>query len=134
MTAMGSIDSAARPPALPDMVKAAQENAAIEPEPSTLLPDREPDSQAAYLHNPAPEYPMVARRMAWQGRVVVRVEVLADGKAGEVKLQQSSGHSVLDEAAIRAVRNWRFTPAQQAGQLVTKWFLVPIPFVLKEFE
>lgn len=95
-------------------------------------PDREPDYQAAYLNNPVPAYPMVARRMGWQGRVVLNVEVLASGLPGQVKLHQSSGHDVLDNAALQAVRGWRFAAARQGGQVVSKWFLVPIPFVLKE--
>lgn len=95
-------------------------------------PDREPDYQAAYLKNPVPSYPMVARRMGWQGKVVLSVEVLASGSPGQIKLHQSSGHDVLDKAAIKAVSNWRFVAARQGGQVVTKWFLVPIPFILKE--
>lgn len=97
-------------------------------------PDREPDYQAAYLKNPVPSYPMVARRMGWQGRVVLNVEVLANGLPGQVKLQQSSGHDVLDNAAIKAVSGWRFVAARQNGQAVAKWFLVPIPFILREAE
>ena len=134
LAAMNPIHTAAVPQAVSDIAKAPQENSAIAPDSSPSLPDREPDFQAAYLNNPAPEYPMVARRMAWQGRVVVSVEVLVDGRAGEVKLQRSSGHPVLDDAAMQSVRSWRFTPARHAGQLVNKWFLVPIPFVLKEIE
>jgi len=98
------------------------------------LPDRDPDYQASYLNNPPPPYPMTARRMGWQGRVVLNVEVLASGSPGQVKLQQSSGHDVLDTAAIKAVSGWRFVAARQGGQAVTKWFLVPIPFILKETE
>jgi protein TonB len=98
------------------------------------LLDREPDYQAAYLNNPIPAYPMVARRMGWQGRVVLNVEVLASGLPGQIKLHQSSGHDVLDNAAVRAVSGWRFVAARQGGQVVNKWFLVPIPFILKEAE
>ena len=98
------------------------------------LPDREPDYHAAYLNNPAPAYPMVARRMGWQGKVVLNVEVLESGLPGQVKLYQSSGHDVLDNAAMQAVRGWRFVAARQGGQVVNKWFLVPIPFILKEAE
>lgn len=98
------------------------------------LPDREPDFQAAYLNNPAPAYPLVARRMGWDGKVIVSVEVLANGVAGQVKVYQSSGHEALDNAALQAVRGWKFVAARQAGQLVNKWFLVPIPFILKDNE
>lgn len=98
------------------------------------LPDREPDYQAAYLNNPLPLYPMVARRMGWQGKVVLNVEVLESGLPGQIKLYQSSGRDVLDNAAIQAVRGWKFVAARQNGVTVAKWFLVPIPFILKESE
>lgn len=101
---------------------------------SPSLPDREPDYHAAYLNNPPPVYPMVARRMGWQGRVVMYVEVLESGLPGQIKLHQSSGRDVLDNAAMQAVRGWRFVAARQNGQVVSKWFLVPIPFILKEAE
>lgn len=94
------------------------------------LPDREPDYRAAYLNNSQPVYPLAARRMGWQGRVVLEVEVLADGTAGEVIVQQSSGRDILDEAALRAVRSWRFIPAQVGGIAVTRRFQVPIAFNL----
>ncbi len=98
------------------------------------LPDREPDYRAAYLNNPPPAYPMAARRMGWQGRVVLNVEVLATGLPGQIAVQQSSGHQVLDDAALQAVRGWRFVAARQGGQVVSQRFLVPIPFILKEAE
>jgi protein TonB len=97
---------------------------------ATGLPDREPDYRAAYLNNPQPGYPLAARRMGWQGKVVIEVEVLADGSPGEVIVQQSSGREVLDDAALRAVRGWRFVPARIGGLSVTRRFLVPIAFNL----
>jgi len=98
------------------------------------LADREPDYQAAYLNNPKPEYPIVANRMGWQGRVVLNVEVLASGLPGQIKLHQSSGHDVLDNAAMQAVHSWRFVAARQGGQVIAKWLLVPISFMLKDAE
>ena len=122
-------------PIVPTETPVPTEVSSAPPQPVTAppgLPDREPDYQAAYLNNPVPAYPMVARRMGWQGRVVLNVEVLASGLPGQVKLHQSSGHDVLDNAAMQAVRGWRFVAARQGGQVVSKWFLVPIPFILKE--
>ncbi|MDO8262380.1 MAG: TonB family protein [Gallionella sp.] len=111
------------------------ESSPAQPENATPgLSDREPDYQAAYLNNPLPAYPMVARRMGWQGRVVLNVEVLESGLPGQIKLYQSSGRDVLDNAAMQAVRGWKFVAARQDGQMVAKWFLVPIPFILKEAE
>lgn len=96
--------------------------------------DTAPDYRAAYLNNPRPAYPMAARRMGWEGRVVLNVEVLATGYCGDASVFQSSGHEVLDNAALRTVKGWRFVPASRAGHAVTQWFKVPIQFSLKENE
>ncbi len=97
-----------------------------------VLPDAEPDYRAAYLNNPRPPYPLVARRMGYHGKVVLDVEVLAEGSAGDVQLHQSSGYEILDHAAIQTVKTWRFTPARRLGQPVTQRFLVPIKFSLED--
>ena len=96
--------------------------------------DTEPDYKAGYLSNPRPAYPMVARRMGWQGRVILNVEVLAEGACGAVSVLHSSGHEVLDNAAMNTVKSWRFVPAKRAGHVVTQWFKVPIVFSLEDNE
>jgi len=101
---------------------------------SQVVLDSDPDYRAAYLNNPRPPYPMAARRMGWQGKVVLNVEVLSEGKAGQVLLSASSGYELLDHAALQTVKTWRFTPAHRAGQPVTRWFLVPIKFALENKE
>lgn len=96
--------------------------------------DTAPDYKAAYLNNPRPAYPMAARRMGWEGRVVLNVEVLAEGSCGEINVFQSSGHEALDNAAMKAVKTWRFVPANRAGRPVAQWVRIPIPFILKDNE
>ena len=96
------------------------------------IPDTEPDYKASYLNNPSPTYPMAARRMGLQGRVVLNVEVLAGGVCGEIHIQKSSGYAMLDNAALQTVKSWRFMPARQAGHTVDKWFMIPIQFSLKD--
>ncbi|HET7832790.1 MAG TPA: energy transducer TonB [Gallionella sp.] len=93
------------------------------------LPDTEPDYRASYLNNPKPPYPTVAQRMGWEGKVMLNVEVLASGLPGQISVRQSSGHEVLDRAALQAVRTWRFVPARHGGQAITKEFPVPVRFV-----
>lgn len=83
-----------------------------------------------YLANPKPVYPLAARRRGAQGRVLVRVAVDALGRAGEVRIEQSSGDRALDEAALRAVRAWRFEPARRGRQAIAATALVPIQFQL----
>lgn len=97
-----------------------------------VVADIEPDYKAAYLNNPPPAYPMVARRNGLQGRVTLSVEVLANGSCGQINIHKSSGYAMLDNAALQTVKNWRFAPARQAGQTVDKWFMVPIQFSLKD--
>lgn len=88
-------------------------------------------ADAAYLHNPKPSYPAVARSRHWEGRVVLRVKVLPDGRCGEVAVQQGSGHDVLDEAALEAVRGWNFVSAKRGGRPVESWVNIPIVFKLE---
>lgn len=119
----------AEKPAVKEEVQPAPQDATP---PSPVVLDAEPDYRADYLNNPRPPYPMVARRMGFHGKVILNVEVLAEGKAGQVLLHQSCGHDILDNAALQTVKTWRFTPARRFGQPVTQWFLVPIKFSLED--
>lgn len=89
-----------------------------------------PRFNAAYLNNPSPTYPALARRRGQEGRVLVRAEVLPDGRCSRVELRQGSGHALLDEAALEAVRKWRFVPARKGDVAVSAWVDVPIAFKL----
>ena len=82
--------------------------------------------------NKAPSYPHMARRMGLQGKVVLNVEVLANGSCGQINIAQSSGHAALDNNALSAVKTWHFIPATQAGKVINKWHQVPIIFSLKD--
>ena len=94
------------------------------------LPISAPVGRAGYLNNPAPEYPAMATRQGWQGTVVLRVRVLADGKVESVELKQSSGRKLLDDEAIRTVKKWLFTPSKRGDTPVDGWATVPIEFLL----
>jgi protein TonB len=121
------------------MPLAAPPVAAVAPAPAPTVSaptvaDTEPDYKAGYLHNARPAYPMVARKMGWEGKVILNVEVLAEGACGAISVFSSSGRDVLDNAAIHAVKGWHFSPARHGGQTVTKWFKVPINFSLEDSE
>lgn len=90
-----------------------------------------PRFDAAYLQNPPPVYPALARRLGEQGRVFLRVLVAADGVAHQVELKTSSGSARLDHAALDTVKRWRFVPARQGDQAVAAWVVVPISFALE---
>ncbi len=87
---------------------------------------------AGHLGNVPPVYPYRARRKEIEGRVVLRVQVLPGGTARSVEVLSSSGHAILDRAALKAVRAWRFVPAKRAGAPVAGAIDVPITFRLTD--
>jgi protein TonB len=91
-----------------------------------------PRFNAAYLNNPPPAYPHSARRRGIEGRVLVRAEVLADGRCNRVELKKTSGFDPLDQAALEAVKKWRFVPARRSSQSIVAWVEVPITFKLED--
>lgn len=90
----------------------------------------EPSANAAYLRNPAPVYPEMAERMRWEGVVTLKVHVLANGHPDAIEIQRSSGRSVLDQAAVKTVKNWMFVAAKRGQTPVDGWVAVPIEFKL----
>jgi protein TonB len=86
--------------------------------------------QPVVIRNTPPIYPETARRAGWEGRVTVRVEVSADGLPMSVALQKSSGYGVLDQAALRAVKTWRFQPRTMGGVAMAGTVDVPVNFTL----
>ena len=103
----------------------------------TMYADETPWNQPARYDsfagtNPPPTYPIRAVRQGAEGTVTLRVLVLASGKAGSIEVQQTSGHSALDQAAVDAVRSWRFEPAIENGKVVDQWVNVPLTFRLSE--
>lgn len=133
-----------KPKPLPRPVPLKQAEPAPTPEPLTAPPPvaaapvapaptpfQEANYKAAYLQNPPPRYPSMARERHWQGEVLIRTRILADGTAGDVRLERSSGHEALDEAALEAVKRWRFVAAKEGDRAVDSWVIIPIDFKLK---
>jgi protein TonB len=79
-----------------------------------------------------PDYPETARRDRAEGVALLRFEVLATGRVGEVVVARSAGHRDLDRAAIDAVRQWHFEPARRGSTAVPVWVTLPVRFELTE--
>lgn len=90
-----------------------------------------PQFDPAYRHNPKPDYPVLARKLGLQGTVVLRVLIGIEGRPGEIHVEKSSGHAVLDEAARAAVKQWLFEPAREGDMKIAGWVDVPIQFRLE---
>lgn len=103
----------------------------VAPSPALAASIIAPRFDADYLHNPTPAYPAVARRLGEEGRVLLRVLVSPAGRAERLELQSSSGSTRLDNAALDAVKRWRFVPAHQGSEPVSAWVLVPVSFSLE---
>lgn len=102
------------------------------PEPPPA-PVTAPIGRAGYLNNPVPEYPPMALRQGWQGTVLLRVHVQANGKPDVVEVQKSSGRKVLDDEAVRTVKSsWSYTPAKRGDTPVDGWTTTPIEFQISE--
>ena len=81
-------------------------------------------------HTPPPRYPESARRAGLEGRVLVRAQVDATGRVQGVSLRRSSGVPALDQAALDAVRRWRFHPRTVDGVTSAATVEVPVNFSL----
>jgi protein TonB len=117
-------------PAAPSI--AAQPEPYQEPDPVPPEPVIAARFDAAYLNNPAPVYPLLSRRLREEGKVLLRVQVSAQGRAEHLYVKKSSGYRRLDEAAQQAVSQWRFIPARQGAEPVTSDVTVPIVFRLQD--
>jgi periplasmic protein TonB len=90
-------------------------------EASDQVPVGEPDPvehKPVPVHTPRPRYPRRALERRVEGAVVCRITVACDGSVVEVKVDKSSGSALLDRAAMRGVKGWRFEPGTLGGRAV----------------
>lgn len=115
--------------ALPVPVALPHIEPSLETSNEAFMPPPDTGAQIAYGNAPPPPYPGIAIRRGWQGEVLLRVKVGANGRALEAVVEKSSGHRLLDRVASEHVlARWRFQAARQGGRLVEAWALVPISF------
>ncbi len=76
------------------------------------------------------KYPPVAKQMGIEGIVLVGALIGKDGRIDKIQVIESD-NKMLDEAAVKAVQETSFTPAQQNGQPVKVWARIPIRFTLR---
>lgn len=82
--------------------------------------------------NPSFVYPVMANVYGVEGKLIMRVQVQADGRPGRMLLKQSSGNGILDQDAREQLARWRFHPARKNGQAVASWVDVPVTYRLPE--
>jgi protein TonB len=84
------------------------------------------------LRNIAKHYPATALQRGWEGKVVLEVQILANGTTGYVKVLQGTGHDLLDEAAVEAIKEAPWVPAKRGTKPVDSIRKLPIIFKINK--
>jgi len=87
--------------------------------------------QPKYAENPKPVYPQEAKRKGYEGEVILKVEVLPNGRVGQVEVKSSSGYELLDRSALTTVKKWKFVPAKKGEAPIRLWVNIPVKFQLQ---
>ena len=85
-----------------------------------------------YRENSPPAYPKRARKRGYEGTVLLQVLVNRQGRVDELRVDRTSGHAMLDHAALNAVGKWYFEPGRQGTRKIDMWVKVPVTFKLDE--
>lgn len=76
----------------------------------------------------SPSYPDAARKRGVEGWVELAFTVQTNGTVDQVEVRNASPADVFDDAAIRAVRQWRFEPVERNGERVEQRAMVRLKF------
>lgn len=87
-------------------------------------------TEARLLGVQKPSYPREAQLRGIQGRVIIWVEVSAEGEVLEAKLHESSGYAILDNHTVRFAETLKFRPAYRGRTPVPATVLVPVRYRL----
>ena len=96
----------------------------------TIIPTRPPkiDPKGENLW---PRYPRRARQRGIEGEILLRITVNAKGRSSGIEVLESSGHDVLDKAAVDALKNWHFQPGRRGTKAVKASMDMPVVFRLQ---
>ncbi len=89
------------------------------------------DQRPGILRRVEPKYPEAARRANKEDVVILEFTVDVNGKATDIKVMEPKGFG-FDEAAIAAVKRWRFTPAKKDNKAVAQRVQQKIRFTLDD--
>ncbi len=116
------------PPEKPPKLDSPPPAAAAPAAPRQAKIDAPPSSKKAIK----PDYPKGARQRGEEGDVIVELRVTSRGTVDHVSIVTSSGFPELDDAALRAVKSARFTPAKQGAAAVASTARMTLTFRLKK--
>ena len=121
-------------PSSPKFPEPKEEPQALKPQISSPQPAPRQARLDAPPHpkrNIRPDYPKGARQRGEQGDVILEIRVNAEGTVDDVRVATSSGFAELDEAAIRAAKAAKFSPARSGHDPVASTARLKLQFKLK---
>lgn len=89
------------------------------------------DSKPRVISRSRVRYPESARKQRLTGHVLLRFHLDEKGGVSHLRVVRAEPPGVFEEAALTAVRQWRFAPAMKDGRPVPYWVELPMPFLLK---
>jgi protein TonB len=84
-----------------------------------------------YKQNTSPPYPRKARRLGYEGIVMLKVLIDENGRVDHLTVLKSCGYDILDRAALSAVKKWLFEPGTEGGIKKKMWVKIPVRFDLE---
>ena len=82
------------------------------------------------IENPHPEYPLLARKKGWQGRLLLAVHIDKNGNVLNIHVKETSGFEVLDRVSVKTIKDWKFLPARYGDNNVEDNITIPVSFKL----
>ena len=79
----------------------------------------------------SPQYPERALRMRQEGVVWLRVLISETGSRQDIKIHRPTKYALLNQAALKAVKKWTFTPNVVNGKSTKSWVDIPIEFKIQ---
>lgn len=89
------------------------------------------DSPPTPVNRMPPQFPRSLLKKGVGGKVILTCVIDANGQMTSAKVKSSSGHSLLDQAALDAVRRWKFKPAMRQGKPFKATCNIPFNFQVK---
>jgi TonB family protein len=123
-----AIESVLQEPPNDDLVVTQNGKVIYRGSPSDGTASDEEVSTSRLIHRVEPEYPEAARAQQLQGTVVLEVQIRGDGTVGNVAT--ITGDKVLAEAAVAAVKQWKYRPYSGSGQQIASQTRITIKFTL----
>jgi TonB family protein len=117
----------------PDTESSTPQEEPVPKPPPQDTPTAEPSAEVVkpvLIHRVNPEYPEVARKSRIQGVVILEANVTREGTVKNLKVIRGL-HPILDQAAMKAVGQWRYKPATLNGKPVNVQTTITVNFKLK---